>query len=76
MEPTESSLNETSGLKPGCFYWVQPVLDPDAKEEWEQKDQPARFCGLNDRGDALWNCLGLEGESEWPMRWIGPEITR
>lgn len=58
----------------GRFYWVMPTLDPDAEGEWESGMQPARFAGRNAEGGLLWNCLAIEGVSDWPMKWIGKEI--
>lgn len=62
-------------LIPGRFYWVQPAMDPDTDEEWERHEQPARFSRYREDGTPLWNCLNVEGDSEWPMRWVGPEIS-
>lgn len=61
-------------LKIGAFYWIWPVNDPDADEAWEGERQPARFGGLDDRGQEIWNCLGCE-DSTWPVRWVGEEIV-
>lgn len=58
----------------GRFYWVFPVLDPDAQDEWETEIQPARFNGTNADGELLWHCIGIDGSSNWPMRWIGDEV--
>jgi len=66
-------MNEED-LIPGHFYWVIPVLDPDADEEWESELQPARFIGSDGQGGWLWHCLNIEGASNWPMRFIGDEI--
>ena len=47
-----------------------------AWEEWERGEQPVRFSRYRSSdGAPLWYCLNIEGESEWPMRWVGPEIT-
>ena len=62
------------GLIPGRFYWVMLATDPDTNEIWEQREQPARFSRYLDDGTPLWHCLNIEGESDWPMRWIGAEI--
>lgn len=64
------SLSDKRELKIGAFYWVQPALDPDTESEWEVGIQPARYAG-NDK----WNSLGVEGESDWPMKYIGDEIA-
>ena len=58
----------------GAFYWVQPTLDPDRAMEWEYYTQPARFYGYSENGDALWQCIGMEDPSNWPMCWVGPRI--
>lgn len=58
----------------GRFYWVQPAFDPDTEAEWEAEMQPARFAGKDANGNLLWNCLAVDGVSQWPMRWIGGEI--
>lgn len=56
----------------GKFYWVIPVLDPDANEEWEHHIQPARFAGYKD-SKPLWHMLNVEGSIDWPMRFVdGP----
>ena len=61
-------------LKVGSFYWVISVLDVDTELEWVNQAQPARFSGREPDGTLLWHCLSLDGESDWPMRWIGSEI--
>ena len=48
---------------------MQITLDPDA-ENWENEVMPARYAGNNQ-----WIYLGVEGVSDWPVRWIGDEIT-
>ncbi|MCL6468964.1 MAG: hypothetical protein I4O48_11675 [Ralstonia sp.] len=58
----------------GRFYWVMPTIDVDSDAEWESEMQPARFAGKDAAGNLLWNCLGIDGASDWPMRWIGKEI--
>ena len=58
----------------GRFYWVMPAFDPDADAEWESEMQPARYAGKDASGNQLWNCLGIDGASDWPMRLIGAEI--
>lgn len=59
----------------GRFYWVIPVLDPDTREEWEDGLQPARYAGKNADGHCLWNYIGIDGCTNWPVRWIGEEIS-
>jgi hypothetical protein len=61
-------------LKIGSFYWVKIVYDPDTDHEWENEEMPARYAGKNAAGKDLWNYIGQEGETDWPVRWIGPEI--
>lgn len=67
-------MTDESDLKEGSFYWALPVLDPDTDKAWVNEYQPARFAGRREDGTLLWDCLGLEETSDWPMRWIGPEI--
>jgi hypothetical protein len=57
-------------LKPGSFYWVLIALDADADEEWENNPMPARY-----RGEGLWDLIGQELGTHWPVRWVGPEIA-
>lgn len=57
-------------LDPGKFYWVWLVLDRDA-ESWENAPMVARYAGAS-----LWNLPGKDGLSNWPMRWIGPEVEK
>lgn len=59
----------------GRFYWVVPAFDPDTDAEWESEMQPARYAGKDANGNLLWNCLGVDGVSDWPMRWIGGEVA-
>ena len=68
-------MTEEADLKIGSFYWVLPVFDPDNEKQWELAEQPARFAGLNDKGRPIWNCLGMDKTSDWPMKWIGEEIV-
>lgn len=56
--------------KVGCFYWILPVFDPDTDNEWENEPQPARY-----EGDGRWTCLGIEGISNWPARWVGDKLV-
>ena len=67
-------MKDRTELIVGHFYWVMPDSDLDGNEEWEHDVQPARFAGLNEKGNQLWHCLNLEGSSDWPMRFIGNEI--
>lgn len=60
-----------SDLEIGSFYWVLPVLDADAPDDWENYEQPARYVG-----NEMWNYLGIEGNSMWPVRWVGEEIIQ
>lgn len=69
-------MTDRKDLVEGRFYWVRPVLDPDTDKLWMHEDQPARFAGRNAGGEELWDCLGLDDSSTWPMTWIGPEIKR
>ncbi len=68
-------MTDDTGLIPGRFYWTIPANDPDTDEEWEHDQQPARFARYREDGTPLWHCLNVQGESEWPMRWVGPEIV-
>lgn len=60
-------------LKIGAFYWVLIVLDPDSDSPWENEPMPARYAGRGEGCD-LWNFIGQEGTSDWPVRWIGEQI--
>lgn len=62
-------MTNTSNLIPGAFYWVKIALDPDAAE-WENKEMPARYAG-----NGKWHYLGMEDESDWPVRWVGNKIV-
>lgn len=68
-------MAEETGLIAGRFYWAMPVLDPDTDEEWERHEQPVRFSRYREDSTPLWHCLNVQGESEWPMRWVGSEIV-
>lgn len=74
-------MTDEVDLKVGSFYWVWIALDPDADSAtdhdpgWENSIMPARFAGRGTEGQALWNYLGQESASDWPVRWIGDEIT-
>src|SRR5262245_50608973 len=70
------SVSAERELRYGAFYWVLPVFDPDGDDEWGNKEQPARYGGTNDAGQQLWNYIGVDGYSDWPVRWIGEEIRR
>lgn len=56
-------------LVAGNFYWVVP--EPTARNAWSDDKQPARFMGFASNGATLWLCLGIDGVTSWPMRWIG-----
>jgi hypothetical protein len=71
----DGGVTEEANLIVGRFYWVIPAFDPDTDADWETSVQPARFAGTNAAGELLWNCLTIDGNSSWPMRWIGGEIT-
>lgn len=62
---------EEKDLVIGQFYWVLIVLDPDAKEAWENEPMPARYAG-----DDKWNYIGIEGVSDWPVRGIFSRIEK
>lgn len=69
-----------SNLKPGSFYWAIPAFDPDTDEEWQNQKQPARYAGLDEKGQELWFWPGVDGDrpngaSDWPAIWVGPEIV-
>jgi len=69
-------------LIPGAFYWVIPEINPDAEDRdlcdpgqaWQDEIQPARFNGWNAEGEMLWNFMGFDGSSNWPVLWIGEAI--
>ena len=58
----------------GRYYWVVPEPAPVANSEWEDGLQPARFVGRDSNGAPLWTCVGLDGPTNWPMRWIGNQL--
>lgn len=60
----------------GRYYWVVPEPAPAAHCEWEDGLQPARFVGRDSNGAPLWTCVGLDGPTNWPMRWIGSQLRR
>ena len=68
-------MTERSELKVGSFYWVRPVLDVDTDIAWHNEDQPARFAGWHG-GQELWDYLSQDGPVDWPVKWIGSEITK
>lgn len=55
----------------GAFYWVRIAFDPDFEpgNEWVNDTQPARYAG-----GGRWNYLGIDGESDWPVIWVGEQI--
>lgn len=65
----------TRELIPGVFYWAIPTLDPEAEEHWESHEQPARFVGYSKDGAERWQCIGVDGVSDWPMLWVGSQLT-
>lgn len=54
----------------GQYYWVLIVLDPDA-EDWENEPMPARYAG-----DGMWFTINGNGETNWPVRWVGEKIVK
>lgn len=62
--------SEGSALRIGAFYWMLPAPTPGAGSEQESQPQPARY-----EGDGRWTCLGLEGVTDGPAIWVGPEIV-
>jgi hypothetical protein len=74
---------EDKQLIVGSFYWVIPEVDPDGAnrddwepgQEWQNEIQPARFNGWNAAGERLWNFLGGDGSSNWPVLWVGEKIA-
>mgnify|MGYP001545622770 CR=1 FL=1 len=74
---------EDKQLIVGSFYWVIPEVDPDGAnrddwepgQEWQNEIQPAGFNGWNAAGEMLWNFLGGDGSSIWPVLWVGEEIA-
>lgn len=75
---TQKGYNEATGKsrKVGAFYWVRPALDPDSDEQWENEDQPARFCGYDERETELWCYLSTGEPTDWPAIWVGDEIIK
>lgn len=63
-------MAEHSHLVAGTFYWVIPAPALTAPDDWQDGLQPARFLGRDAAGKLLLRC-GLDGASDWPMRWIG-----
>jgi hypothetical protein len=58
----------------GKYYWVIPEPAPTAYSAWEDGPQPARFVGRDTNGAPLWSCIGIEGVTNWPMRWVGHHV--
>lgn len=56
-------------LVPGQFYWVLITLDPDG-DDWENEPMPARYMG-----GGLWRYLGVDGDSDWPVRRVDGVLT-
>ncbi|MDG0022727.1 hypothetical protein [Trinickia sp. Y13] len=75
-------MREDKQLIVGAFYWVIREVDPESacRDEWEpgqewlDEIQPARFNGWSASGEMLWNFMGFDGSSNWPVLWIGEEI--
>jgi hypothetical protein len=63
------TTTDRGALIPGRFYWVIPANDPD-EENALTAEQPALFAGYED-GEERWLCIGIEGVSDWPMKWVG-----
>lgn len=68
-------------LIPGAFYSVIPRPDVErdddwlSGEEWQNEIHPARFNGWNATGEMLWNLLGVDGSTNWPVLWVGEMIA-
>ena len=66
----------------GHYYWVIPAPEHDETSPrqrgprmgWQDEIQPSRFDGWNARGEMLWNFLGVDDSSTWPVLWIGDRI--
>lgn len=67
-------MADRDDLVPGAFYWAMPALDPDRRQEWEYFTQPVRFVGRDETGEPIWQCIGMDGMTDWSMRYIGPRI--
>jgi hypothetical protein len=42
--------------------------------DWWDERQRARSNGWNAVGEMLWNFLGFDGSSNWPVLWVGEAI--
>lgn len=58
----------------GGYYWVIPEPSPGATCACEDGKQPARYLGVDRNGRQAWACIGIDGVSFWPMRWVGHRI--
>jgi hypothetical protein len=68
-------MKKTDERMVGHYYWAIPANDPDSTETWESEEQPARLAGLDEWGEPnAWQWLGVDGVSDWPAIWIGPEV--
>jgi hypothetical protein len=57
----------------GQFYWAEHTFGPIEDDERLGAVQPALFWGWKD-GQEQWVCLGIDGVSDWPMKWVGKAI--
>lgn len=62
------------GLVVGKYYRVVPEPAPTAYSAWEDGPQPVRFIGRDTNGAPVWSCVGIDGITNWPMRWIGSQL--
>jgi hypothetical protein len=66
----------------GRYYWVIPAPEKDdsvprqrgPQMGWHDEIQPSRFNGWSADGKMLWNFLGVDDSSTWPVLWIGAAI--
>jgi hypothetical protein len=66
----------------GRYYWVIPAPEKDdsvprqrgPQMGWHDEIQPSRFNGWSADGKMLWNFLGVDNSSTWPVLWIGDVI--
>lgn len=62
----------------GVFEFTDALYEVQ-KEHWSQKTQPARFDGWDEGDEERWSFIGQDdpssGESWWPVRWVGSELT-
>lgn len=66
----------------GRYYWVIPAPEQDSISPrssgpgmwWHDEIQPSRFDGWNTAGEMLWNFMGIDDTSNWPVLWIGDPI--